>query len=125
MIKRFVLTVSLGALMAALTTSSVFANGAVDRYGRSNPRYITETVSGQHSITYDPVLFESGKGVVEVNGDGSTILNLAVYDNWGNLVIQYSGYGAKVWFHPNWTQGYVIKVTNLGYVSNTFSVHTN
>ena len=124
MFNRFVLTLSLGALMAACATSTVFA-GAVDSRGYSDPRYINQTVSGNRYIQYNPVLFSPGKGVVEVHGDGSTQLEVAVYDMRGNLVIRYTDYDVKVWFFPNYTQGYTIRVTNLGYVSNSFSLNTN
>jgi hypothetical protein len=48
-----------------------------------------------------------------------------VYDTKGNLIIHYAGYSPRVTFYPYWAAGFVIKVTNLGYVSNTFTLHTN
>jgi hypothetical protein len=125
MLKKLAMTVSLGAVLATLTSSTLSAH-AVDRYGNSDPRVTTTTVASQNSITFRPVLFSSPDvGVVEVAGEGSTKLDVAVYDTKGNLIIHYAGYSPRVTFYPYWTAGFVIKVTNLGYVSNTFTLHTN
>ena len=101
MLKKFVLTVSLGAILATLTASTLSA----------------------HAIpaTYQ----DTADGVVSITGNGSTLLDVAVYDERGNLIIHYSGYSPYVSFHPYWVQGIVIKVRNLGGVSNTFSMRTN
>ena len=125
MFKKFVLTVSLGAVMATLTSSTLSAH-AVDQYGSPDPRFIHETVARNSSITYRPVLFSSPDvGVVEVVGDGSTMLDVAVYDLKGNLIIHYAAYSPRVTFFPYFTTGFYIKVRNLGNVSNTFTLHTN
>ena len=125
MFKKLFLTVSLGAVLATLTSSTLFAH-AVDRYGNPDPRHTTSTVERNGSITFRPVLFSSPDvGVVEVVGEGSTKLDVAVYDTKGNLIIHYAGYSPRVTFYPYWTQGFYIKVRNLGNVSNTFTLHTN
>jgi hypothetical protein len=125
MFKKFVLTVSLGAMLASLTSSSLSAN-AIYPNGASDPRHDTATVAPFGSVTYRPILFSANdEGIVSVSGDGSTMLDVAVYDERGNLVIHYAGYSPWVSFRPYWVQGMVIKIRNLGSVSNTFSMHTN
>jgi hypothetical protein len=125
MLKKLALTVSLGAVLATLTSSTLFGH-AIDRYGNADPRVTTTTVASNSSITFRPVLFSAPDvGVVEVVGEGSTKLDVAVYDTKGNLIIHYAGYSPRVTFYPYWAAGFVIKVTNLGYVSNTFTLHTN
>jgi hypothetical protein len=125
MLKKLALTVSLGAVLATLTSSTLFGH-AIDRYGNPDPRSGRSTLAAHDSITFKPVLFSSPDvGVVEVVGDGSTTLDVTVYDTRGNLIIHYAGYSPRVTFYPYWAQGFYIKVTNLGYVSNTFTLHTN
>jgi len=125
MFKKFVLTVSLGAVMAALTSSTLFAH-AVDRNGNSDPRFIRETVMPFATITYKPVLFNTAdEGLVKVVGDGSTKLDVFVYDMKGNLITHYAGYSPWVTFRPYYTTGFYIKVQNLGDTPNVFTLHTN
>jgi hypothetical protein len=125
MLKKLALTVSLGAVMATLTSSTLSAH-AIDGHGNSDPRFAKETVASHSSITYRPTLFSSPDvGVVEVVGDGSTLLDVAVYDTKGNLIIHYADYSPRVTFYPYWTAGFSIRVRNLGNVSNTFTLRTN
>ena len=125
MFKKIVLTVSLGAMLASLTTSTLSAH-AIYPNGDPDPRHATATVAAYGSVTYRPILFSSDdEGIVKVNGDGSTMLDVAVYDGNGNLVIHYAGYSSWVSFRPYWVQGMTVKVSNLGSVSNTFTMRTN
>ena len=120
MLKRFVLTVSLGAMLASLTTSTLSAHAIPDTF------HDTATVAPYSTVTYRPILFSTNDdGVVSITGDGSTMLDVAVYDERGNLTIHYAGYSPYVSFRPYWVQGMTIKVRNLGGVSNTFSMRTN
>jgi hypothetical protein len=120
MLKKFVLTVSLGAMLASLTTSTLSAHALPDTYSD------VSTVAPYSSVTYRPILFSSDDyGAVAIGGDGSTMLDVAVYDERGNLIIHYAGYSPSVSFRPYWVQGMIIKVRNLGGYSNTFSMHTN
>src|SRR5260370_644707 len=120
MLKKFVLTVSLGAMLASLTTSTLSAHAIPSTYHDS------DTLAPYATITYRPILFTTNDdGVVSITGDGSTMLDVAVYDERGNLIIHYAGYSPYVSFRPYWVQGMVIKVRNLGGVSNTFSMRTN
>ena len=120
MLKKIVLTVSLGAMLAALTTPTFSARAIPGAYRD------TTTVAPCSSITYRPILFTTNDdGVVSITGSGSTMLDVAVYDERGNLVIHYTGYSPYVSFRPYWVQGMSIKVRNLGGVSNTFSMRTN
>lgn len=64
-------------------------------------------------------------GVVSVEGNDSTQLDVDAYDERGNLIVHYSGYSRFLSPHPYWSQGMVIKVSNLGSVSNSFSMPTN
>ena len=120
MLKKFFMTISLGAVLAGLSISTVSAHAIPDTY------HDTATVAAYGTITYRPILFTSNDdGVVSIAGDGSTMLDVAVYDERGNLIIHYAGYSPYVSFRPYWVQGMVIKVRNLGGVSNTFSMRTN
>lgn len=125
MFKRLALTVSLGAMLASLSTSTLSAH-AINANGAADPRYDRASVAPYGTITYNPILFSSPDiGVVEVQGDGSTKLDVAVYDSRGNLIIHFAGYSPRVTFYPYWTAGFYIRVQNLGGVSNTFTLHTN
>jgi hypothetical protein len=120
MFKKFVLTVSLGAMLAGLTVSTLSARALPNTYSDS------VTVAPYSTIAYRPILFtKDEEGVVAIDGDGSTKLDVSVYDERGNLIIHYAGYSPCVSFRPYWVQGMVIKVHNLGGVSNTFSMRTN
>ena len=120
MFKKFLLTVSLGAMLAALTTSTLSAHAIPNSYRD------TATVAPYSTITYRPILFTTNDdGVVSITGSGSTMLDVAVYDERGNLIIHYTGSSPYVTFRPYWVQGMSIKVRNLGGVPNTFSMRTN
>ena len=125
MFKKFVMTVSLGAMLATLTSSTLSAH-AIYANGSPDPRFDRATVAAYGSVTYRPILFSSDdEGIVKVTGDGSTMLDVAVYDERGNLIIHYAGYSPWVSFRPYWAQGMVIKIRNLGGVPNSFSMQTN
>ena len=120
MFKKFVLTVSLGAILATLTTSNLFARAIPNTYSDS------ATVAPYSTISYRPILFTANEeGVVSITGDGSTMLDVSIYDERGNLIIHYTGYSPWVSFRPYWVQGMVIKVRNLGGRSNSYSLRTN
>lgn len=120
MFKKIALNASLGAILASLTWSTLSAHAIPDTY------HANSTVAPYSTVTYRPILFTSGdEGVVSVAGDGSTLLDVAVYDERGNLIIHYTGSSPWVSFRPYWVQGMTIKVTNLGGYSNTFSMRTN
>jgi hypothetical protein len=107
-------------MLAALTTSTLSAHAIPSAYRD------TTTVAPYSTITYRPILFTANEeGVVSITGGGSTLLDVAVYDERGNLIIHYTGYSPYVSFRPYWVQGMSIKVRNLGGVSNTFSMRTN
>lgn len=125
MFKKFVLTVSMGAVLAALTTSTASAH-AIDSYGNSDPRHDTATVAPFGTVTYRPILFGSNDdGIVWITGDGATLLDVSIYDERGNLINHYAGNSPWISFRPYWAQGMVIRVRNLGAYSNTFSMRTN
>src|SRR5438046_2776732 len=116
MFKKFVMTVSLGAMLVTLTSSTLSAH-AIYPNGSSNPRSDTTIVGAYSSITYRPILFSSDDdGIVKITGDGSTMLDVAVYDERGNLIVHYAGYSPWISFRPYWAQGMVIKIRNLGNV---------
>lgn len=64
-------------------------------------------------------------GTVLVIGDGSTLLRVEVFDEFGNYITSNSGYSASVSFIPHWNQPYTIKVTNLGGLFNRYVLTTN
>src|SRR5258708_13538043 len=89
MLRKLGLTVSLGAVLATLTSSTLFGH-AIDRYGNPDPRSGRSTLAAHDSITFKPVLFSSPDvGVVELVGEGSTPLAVAVYYMNGTLITHY------------------------------------
>ena len=60
---------------------------------------------------------------VTINGDGSTDLDLYVYDENGNLICKDEGYSddCVASFRPFWTQTMTIKVVNRGGRTNRYS----
>lgn len=72
--------------------------------------------------------FKGGEqGIVLISGDGSTDLDLYIYDEKGNLVGSDTA-GADdcaVRFYPKWTGTFQVRVKNLGKVYNRYAMVTN
>jgi hypothetical protein len=64
---------------------------------------------------------------ISVSGDGSTDLDLFVYDQWGNLIASDEDEtdDCIVGFSPNATGYFRIVVRNFGDEANAYSINTN
>lgn len=86
-----------------------------------------ETVKAGGSDLYK-VSFNGGEqGIVLLSGDGSTDLDLYIYDENGNLVASDTDGldDCAVRFFPKWTGTFIIRVKNLGSVYNRYAMVTN
>ena len=87
----------------------------------------TATVLGhdtnEYSFTFDGGAFAS----VSISGDGSTDLDLYVYDEDGNLIASNTNSidDASVSWVPIWTGQFTIHVVNRGRVYNDFVMSLN
>src|SRR5438445_10205145 len=99
MFAKFFLTVSLGALMAFLTPATLSA-------GSINPASTVTTVDANQTDRFQAIYFRAGEeAIVEVIGDGTSDLDLYVYDQNGNLIAKDddSTDHCVVRFVPRWT----------------------
>jgi len=86
-----------------------------------------DSVNSRSIDTYN-IAFDGGEiARVSVIGDGDTDLDLYVYDMNGNLIIKDDGPTdhCGVWFVPNYTSTFTIRVVNNGYVYNRYLLITN
>jgi hypothetical protein len=85
-------------------------------------------VVGPHSSVVYHTTFRAGvPAAVAVHGDGSTDLDLYVYDPAGNLVgcdVDYTDDCLVLWT-PQWTGRCTIIVKNNGPISNYYGIGTN
>src|SRR5258706_5430414 len=117
MLKKVVLTVSLGAMLAALTTSTLAARAIPSAYGD------TITVAPYSTITYRPILFtKDEEGVVSITGSGATMLDVAVFESPGQPTIPRIRDHSAVTFPPHCRQGMSLQGRQLGCLSETTSM---
>lgn len=83
------------------------------------------TVGAFSSISYDEDFFGGERANVVVVGDGSTMLQVTVYDENGNYITSATGYTASVTWYPRWTGEFTIRVTNLGAYGNRYVMRSN
>jgi hypothetical protein len=108
--------------VVALANSVEFSRSAV-----GGPKRTVDVVEPLEADVYK-ITFRGGEVArVAVSGDGDTRLDLYVYDENGNLIASAVGPGDDClasWV-PKWTGKFVIKVVNLGRVSNRYILVTN
>jgi hypothetical protein len=96
--------------------------------GRVNgPGKDTTICQAYGSITYNVTMYGGEQARIAIVGDGSTDLDIFVYDQAGRLVVQGIGLTdveLVTWF-PNQTQTYRVVVRNLGGTWNQYSMATN
>jgi len=111
------------AAIDAVTKAGVASRGAV---GGAIARY-GDVVKGNFINTYT-VTFRGGE-LAEVGtwGDGSTNLDLFVYDENGNLIAQDTGPGDRCYvaLTPKWTGVFKVRVINRGALWNAYNFYTN
>ena len=106
----------------------VLAYGNVSAKAVLGPRESTVTVAPRSRQPFQPILFRGGElAVLAVVEDGSTVLDLYVYDAAGNLVYgDEDGYReCFVMFTPRRSGYYYVEVVNRGRLPNTFGLATN
>lgn len=114
------------SLVAALSLSFVTV-ALVDAGNTKGPRQGTTVCQARGSVTYFETFYSNEQARVALVGDGSTDLDIFVYDLDGRLVAQSTGVTdieLATWF-PTHTQTYRIVVTNLGSTWNRYSLATN
>jgi hypothetical protein len=91
------------------------------------PQVRTTTLPGNMNDTYT-VSFRGGEEArVAVVGSGNTTLDLYIYDQNGNLVTSAVGPGDRclcTWV-PIWTGPFRVRVVNMGFQANTYSIAWN
>jgi hypothetical protein len=113
----------------ALTLLAAFAATTVPAFAQStNPINYQGVVQAGWTVRFNPITFNANQSaVVTMTGDGSTDLDLYVYDEYGTEVARDENATDKatVRFVPRRTGMYFIKVINRGKVWNVFNLVTN
>jgi hypothetical protein len=117
--KRITLALAAVALMAC--SSVVFAGRA------PGPGHDVARVRAFSSVTYTETFRGGEQAIVSIRGDGTTDLDIFVYDEFGNLVAQGIGPTDRetVTWRPIWTGRFRIVIRNLGSVYNDYVLRTN
>jgi hypothetical protein len=101
--------------------------GAATRGAAIGPQEGVALLNGNSNITYK-LPFKAGQDAyIYVSGDGSTDLDLYIYDEKGNLISydERDSDECEVLWRPKWTGAFIIKVVNRGRASNRFYLATN
>jgi hypothetical protein len=87
----------------------------------------TDVVGAHSTDVYHMTFVGREWEVLVVSGDGSTDLDLYVYDQNGNLVASDDDNSddCMVRFVPRWTGDFTIKVVNRGRYANRYTLGTN
>ena len=114
------------ALLAALAIN-MNAEPAVAPAPASSVSTHTDIVKARHTDTYNVYFVGGVEAEVAVIGDGDTDLDLYIYDENGNLIVSDtdSTDDCYVSWTPKWSGYFKIKIKNLGYVSNCYTLLTN
>jgi len=93
----------------------------------TGPKHGIETVAALGSVSYRLNFTANQLAQVYVSGDGTTDLDLYVYDQNGNLITYDDDWGDEclVRWYPKWTGAFTIIVKNLGRVWNRYYITTN
>jgi len=105
-----------------MTTGRDASAGAV-----SGPQSGTDRLGAQQRIYYDVMFRANEFSQIVVRGDGSSDLDLYVYDEQGNLICsdQDGTDICKVSFQAYFTTTFRIYVVNAGNRSNSYQIETN
>ncbi|GHU82020.1 hypothetical protein FACS189468_5690 [Spirochaetia bacterium] len=115
------------ATMLAWAAKVESSLGSATRGAVGGPREGVEAVAALSTMTYK-LPFRAGQpATVFVSGDGSTDLDLYVYDENGNLIAYDEDYSddCLVRWNPRWTGSFIIVVKNLGRVWNRYTLVTD
>jgi hypothetical protein len=91
------------------------------------PKRQIEVVRGNTTDVYSVSFVGGQTAVIAVVGDGSTDLDLYVYDEYNNLIRSDTGPTDRclVSWTPKWTGPFTIKIVNRGTIPNKYSIGTN
>ena len=91
------------------------------------PREGWDIVGPGGTVTFNISFRANELAEVLVLGDGSTILDIFVYDNNGNLITRTDVYTSDAYtsWVPRWTGAFSIVVRNWGNRRNVFEIYTN
>ncbi len=119
-----------GVIVAGLFLLLVGQSGQAN--SKDGPRRWTRTIKKNSEVIYKIVFLaekQQARRLAEfcVIGDGSTDVDVFVYDASGKQVVSDTGYSdlGMVRWAPNVTQEYTIKVKNLGNEDNTCVIGHN
>jgi hypothetical protein len=113
--------------VAAVLVSQALIGAAVPAQTLDGPYAHVDVVNADSTDVYRMTFRGGEAAVLRVIGDGSTRLDLYIYDENGNLITSAVGPGdvCRADFHPLWTGPFVIKIVNRGYVWNRYTLLTN
>ena len=114
--------------IAALTMAILVCTSIVHATAVGGQRQDTGRIFAHSTQPYTPILFRGGEVArVAVIGDGTTDLDLYIYDEYGNLVAMdedNTDHCVATWF-PSRTGWFTIKIVNRGSVYNDYAMATN
>ncbi len=113
--------------LATVVMAAVFTLMASVPSFAQNVLLHTDVVRAHSTDIYHMTFVGREWEVLVVSGDGSTDLDLFVYDENGNLVASDNDNSddCMVRFVPRWTGDFTIKVVNLGGYANRYTLGTN
>ena len=90
------------------------------------PGSAVRRVNANSTMVFNETFRGGELAVVSIAGDGTTDLDLYIYDNNGNLIGRAVGLTDRetISFFPSFTGNYRIEVRNLGNVWNEFAIVT-
>ncbi len=112
---------------AAVEYVAKMETGATAKGSVRGPGVGAWCVWGGHYMTFTDTFRGGELAYISVDGDGSTDLDLYVFDEFGNLIASDRSYGdyCAVSWYPAWTGPFRIEVHNLGGISNAYIITTN
>jgi hypothetical protein len=116
------------ALGLALGVVALLSCGGLAEAGRLyGPRIDFRRAPAYSTVTYTETFVGGQVARVSIVGDGTTDLDLYVYDEYGYLVVRATGLSdiESVLWVPARTGTYRIEVRNLGVVYNNYLLTTN
>ena len=114
--------------LALVGMAVLLSNGNLAHAQRAKgPGLAVTTVPAYGAVTYWDTFLAGGRASVMLTGNGRTDLDIFIYDDVGNLIVQ--GIGPTdietVRWTPLWTGRFRIVIRNLGPVPNTYVMTTN
>jgi hypothetical protein len=122
MTRFFQLSLAAAALALGAALSPAFAGRMPD------PGADHQFLGANQSMTYPNEWFRGGDlAAITINGDGSSDLDVYVYDQYGHLIVSDTAAGDHcfVTFTPRWTGPFTIRVVNAGNVGDIYDLETN